>query len=495
MSAATAKSADGSTLRTIINKVLAVDEGYINQVVAAKTTETPNNLTAIINRAPVVYIVGAAVLMMIAAAIVVAAGIVIARRRKHELALAAQQLEVDRHEARLKAEAKSNQLRHAFFSTVSHDMRTPLNGIIGFTNMALQSGSEAGQRDYLGKIRASSFILRDLINDTLDMSRIESGKMVLHEQPHDNLELMRSVSEPMGVLAEEAGIRFTVNVDTVHQRTVLVDRLALQKILLNLISNAVKFTPRGGAVTCQVRLDPADGNDPDTVFVISDTGIGMSDEFAAHAFDPFTQESAQDAGQVGTGLGLSIVKNLVKAMGGTIDLKTEQGSGTTFTVRVHLKETKEPPLPVGYDGTLDADARDGEHGARASLAGKKVLVCEDNAMNLEIMKSMLTGSGMQPVGAPNGKEGLDAFAASEPGEFFAVLLDLRMPVMDGIEAARAIRALDRPDAKTVIMLAVSADAYPENVAECLAAGMDGHIAKPVDAKELMRALASTAAAR
>ena len=471
ISCALPQGADGNTLRSILNKTLAVDNGYIGQLITSDTLEDSADLSSVFDRLSVSAIATFAVIAAFLLTVAALALVILVRRRRVETGLAERQ-------ARINAEEEANKARHAFFGTVSHDMRTPLNGIVGFTDLALKSDDPAEIRDYLTKIRTSGAILTNLVSDTLLMSRMENDKYALCPTVCGTAELFTGVLEPLRALAAEKGVDFTDNTAGLRQRYVSVDRLSFQKILLNLLSNAVKFTPAGGKVTLEYRLEPENGQQPESVITVSDTGEGISPEFLPRVFEPFAQEDPLRSQASGSGMGLSIVKSIVDAMGGTIGVQSEKGRGTTFTVRLHLEELPAPQREDG-GGAPDSDR----------LRGKRVLVCEDNELNLEILRSVLEQQGMEVSGFENGSLGVQAFADSAPGTFDFVLLDLRMPVMDGREAARAIRALDRPDAGSVPIFAVSADAFAENVEECLRAGMNGHIAKPVDADALIETLA------
>ena len=259
----------------------------------------------------------------------------------------------------------------------------------------------------------------------------------------------------------------------------MADRLNLQKIFLNLLSNAVKYTPAGGHVHMLLRNEPEDSPSPDSLLVISDDGIGISEEYLPHIYEPFSQEQRHGTGPTGTGLGLSIVKRLVDLMGGTIDVKSVRDQGTTFTVRLHFAEADEAAAAENTGISSDVD-----------LSGKKILVCEDNELNQEIARTLLEAKGASAAIAANGREGLEAFSNSEPGEYAAVLMDIRMPVMDGYEAAQAIRALDRPDAKSVPIVAMTADAFADDVRKCLESGMNAHVAKPIAPEKLYAAIAN-----
>ena len=372
------------------------------------------------------------------------------------------------------------QAKDRFFSDISHDMRTPLNAVLGFTALAQAAGTTEKQKeDYLAKIESSGKLLLELVNDMLTISRANDGKIRLHPEPCLTEEIGRTVLSPTAELAEQKGIHLEVDTSGFRGRTILADRLNVEKIFLNLITNAVRYTPAGGHVYLMVRDEPADAKEPDILFLIRDDGIGMSREFLAHIYEPFAQEKKPGYESGGTGLGLAIVKQLVDLMGGTIRIESEEGKGTEVTVRLHFPEAaaesqeREKRLPAPEDG---------------SLAGKKILLCEDNVLNQEIAVALLKNKGMDVLVAANGEEGLKVFAESAENEFSAILMDVRMPVMDGITAVRMIRALDRADAGTVPVIAMTADAFDEDVKRCLASGMNGYISKPVDPEKMFRAL-------
>ena len=259
---------------------------------------------------------------------------------------------------------------------------------------------------------------------------------------------------------------------------IMVDKLKFQKILLNLLSNAVKFTPEGGHVNVRFYNDP--DAVLDSVIKVSDDGIGMDPEFLPHIFEPFTQEKQAGYESVGTGLGLSIVKQLVDLMGGTIQAESEKGKGTAFTIRLHFEEA---------NGEAAADESAALPLSR-DITGKNILLCEDNALNREISTALLKDKGMTVDTAENGREGVQKFMDSAPGTYDAVLMDIRMPVMNGIDAAKQIRLSDRPDAKSVPIIAMTADTFSDDIQKCLDAGMNGHLAKPVDPEKLYAALVS-----
>ena len=463
---------DGNTLRSILDKTFAVDGSTADQIVTSELLADTDGLSHLFDRLPVAVVTMLALAAVLALILVSAALVILLRRRRTERAL-------EQKQAELEVAAQANRARRDFFGAVSHDMRTPLNGILGFADLALDSEDPQQVRDYLCKIRRSGQVLGSLVNDMLVISRIENGKYVLHPAPVDTGALLESVLEPVRAAAQSKGVVLVENTAALGTRMVCADRLSLQKILLNLLSNAIKFTPAGGTVTFDCRREKRADGGIDSILTVADTGVGIAPEFLPHIFEPFAQEHGTNADVAGSGLGLSIVKSIVDAMGGSITAVSGRDRGAVFTVRLCL--------PDAGPGAREKAPAPGAAELQ-KLAGRRVLVCEDNALNLEIVRALLEKQGMEVVGAENGKLGVEAFAASAPGSFDAVLLDLRMPVLDGLGAARAIRALDRGDAGTVPIFAVSADAYPENVADCLDAGMDTHIAKPIDADQLLAAL-------
>lgn len=364
-----------------------------------------------------------------------------------------------------------------FLSNMSHDMRTPLNGIMGYTRLALKEKDEETARNYMSKVLISADFLLSLINDTLDISKIESGKYVLHQEKVDPQELLQSIVVPIQSVADSKGVHFIVDSSEMYRGLILADSLNLKKIVLNLLSNAVKFTPKDGTVLLKIaRIDPTDGCN--CSIMVKDSGIGISSEFQEKMFDPFTQESSiQSKGTVGTGLGLSIVKRIVTLMNGTIHVQSEPGKGTVFEVLLPLEpaaETDKRPSALPDDTT--------------GLQGRNVLLCEDNEMNREIATAILSDFGIHVTGAENGSQGVELFRGSPVWKYDLVLMDLRMPVMNGLDAAKAIRAMSRSDAGLVPIIAMTADAYRDDIRRCLDAGMNAHITKPIDNDTLKQEL-------
>jgi|GEM_PF-2604412 len=380
--------------------------------------------------------------------------------------------------AKLEAE-KANEAKSVFLSNMSHDLRTPLNGVLGFTDLALRENDGEKKQDYLQKAHSSGQLLLSLINDTLDLSRIESGKMTLEKENVSEDEINSALINSIRQSADLRKIKLEADFNSFPHEHLYIDKLKVQKIILNLLSNAVKYTQPGGTVCYSVEaIDPLQ-NGLTRRITIRDSGIGMSSEFLGRMYEPFSQEHRPEAvGVVGTGLGLSIVKKIIDLMKGNISCESEVGRGTTFVVELPL-ETADG---AGKTAAL-SDAAD-------RLAGKRVLLCEDNYLNSEIATLMLRDMGMEVDTAEDGLVGLQKFNSSQPGFYDAVLMDLRMPHMNGLEATQAIRALRRPDAETVPIIAMTADAFEEDIKRCIDAGMNAHIAKPINRDQLLAALVS-----
>ena len=405
------------------------------------------------------------------------------RQRGIEKRLAEEKLRGQVFQSKMTTAQEISAAKEDFFSLISHDMRTPLNGIVGFTNLAQSATSLPVIQEYLQKIKISSNILMDLINDTLQLSKLERGKLLSIWDTVDTLEFFHKTLTPVSVMAQKKNVNLLLNVDALEQCLIKVDRLNNQNIFLNLLTNAIKFTPAGGSVIMTVTSQPVQEGKLPVRILIQDTGIGMKPEFLSKAFEPFSQEQRNhDVDQQGTGLGLTIVKKQVEKMGGTIAISSKENFGTTVSVALAYEYMG----PATNQPVLETKEISSDLG---KLHGKKILLCEDNNLNTEIVVKLLEKKGLIVVNTVNGREGINAFAQSEIGEYTAILMDLRMPVMDGYAATEAIRAMDRPDAKTIPILALSADAYEEDVAKCLDKGMNDHLAKPITPKTLYAALA------
>lgn len=359
-----------------------------------------------------------------------------------------------------------------FFSAMSHDMRTPLNVIIGMTDLALQPGCDSEKiTDYLQKIKLSGNQLLVLINDILEMSRLEQGRVTLEEQTFSICDVLHGCAAPFEEQAKQEGKRFTLITDVLTP-VVLGDPSRLTQILNNLLSNALKFTKSGDSVHLSLRQMGT--QNPKFLFTIEGTGPGMSKEFLPKLFEAYERETRFGAKNIwGTGLGMPIVKNLVSQMGGQITVESELGRGSRFVVTL-------PFVP----GEALPETEEQNSAAADVLQGRHILLVEDNPLNMEITAELLKMRGAQVTPAANGREAVEAFEKSEPGFFDGILMDMQMPEMDGCEAARAIRNLNRPDARAVPIVAQTANAFAEDISRTEQAGMNAHLSKPIDMEQL-----------
>jgi signal transduction histidine kinase len=466
---------DNKILASVMNKAINATNYGFDAIIEDNTVQQQSWKT-IVSRITPNQIVGISCVFILIILVLIFSLVSTVRGQKEKALVAEVKAKNEKKLLQLAAIEKSNEEKNMFFSNISHDMRTPLNAIIGFIRLARKDDVNPEKKEeYLKKAETSGKLLLDLIDDTLTISKVSSGKLELHPEPVKPSDLFESVSVPIREYAEKKNITFTLDSSDALNRTVMADRLYLQKIMLNLLTNAVKFTQDGGHVLFRIYNEKTDSAEPDSLFEVRDDGIGISEEFLPHIFDPFTQEKRHGYESVGTGLGLSIVKQLVDLMGGTITVKSEKNKGTSFIVRLHFKSASDSlkDIDIPKENTKDID-----------LKGRKILVCEDNMLNREIAEALLKEEKMIPVSVTNGKEGFDEFESSKKGEFSAILMDIRMPVMDGIEATRKIRSLTREDASSIPIIAMTADAFPEDMQKCVAAGMNAHISKPVDPEKL-----------
>ncbi|PWM36211.1 MAG: PAS domain S-box protein [Clostridiales bacterium] len=380
---------------------------------------------------------------------------------------------------------EANRAKSDFLSSMSHDIRTPMNAIMGMTSLAIAHIGEQGRvEDCLRKISYSSRHLLSLINDILDMNKIERSKITLNHMHVSLPELAEQLCAMLSSQALSAGLRFGVSIPELRHPYFYGDPLRINQILINIIGNAVKFTPEGGEVYFAVEELPPERGERNVRyrFTVRDTGIGMSEEFLEHIFEPFTRNGNTQRVE-GTGLGLSITKGLVDLMGGRISVESELHKGTTFFVELECEAAAQAPCAAPQ---IEMGAENMRR--ERALDGRRFLVAEDNAINSEILCELLQMYGGQCVVKTDGMQAVRAFAEAGPGTYDAVLMDIQMPVMNGYEATRAIRALERPDAKTIPIIAMTANAFTEDIQAALEAGMNEHVAKPIDLKVLWETL-------
>lgn len=383
-------------------------------------------------------------------------------------------LEDETEEYRRKLE-EASRAKTAFLSNMSHEIRTPMNAIIGLNSLALEdAGLSQTTRDHLQKIGTSAHHLLGVINDILDISRIESGSMSLKNAKFPFAQELEQVNAIVTAQCRDKGIKYTCSVKDGVADYYVGDDMKLRQILINILGNAVKFTPEGGSVSLAVEALAGDGEKRPLRFTITDTGIGIGKEFLPRMFDAFTLEDESYTSKHGsTGLGLSITKSFVELMDGHINVESEKGVGSKFIVTVTLQES-----PRNGDEHEASGAP--QEKPRATLAGRMILLAEDVPVNAEIMTMVLSMREMKVECAENGRIAVEMFKAHEPGYYSAILMDVRMPEMDGLEATRVIRSMDREDAKNIPIIALTANAFDEDVQNSLQAGLNAHLSKPVE---------------
>ena len=387
---------------------------------------------------------------------------------------------------------EASQAKTEFLSRMSHDIRTPMNAVINLTDLALQEPISDTVREYLEKSMVSSKFLLGLINDILDMSRIESGTMVMKKENLTRTDFLNAVETVVMPLVKEKNINFHGELNP-GEYTISVDKLRFYQIFFNLLSNAVKFTPEGGDVWFTVENLEVENDKLRIRFSVRDNGIGMSEEFQEHLFEPFAQEHSElSAKTTGTGLGLPIVKSLVDAMDGKISVKSKLGEGTEISVVMDVdivaRAELQPPKTYASATATESAPASTSASAPSALKGLNVLLVEDNEINTYVARIILENGGCVVSEANNGEKAVEAFSESEPYTYDAILMDVRMPIMDGLEATKAIRALDRPDAVSVPIIAMTADAFDDERLHTIEAGMNYHLTKPIETDQLYEAL-------
>ena len=379
-----------------------------------------------------------------------------------------------------KAEA-ANEAKTEFLQRMSHDIRTPINGICGVLNVADHYADDMKkQTECRAKVKEASHLLLELVNDVLDMSKLESGEVILEEIPFDLSRISREVLVVIEQMAAEQNIRIVWEKKEITHRKFIGSPGYVKRVMMNILSNAVKYNRKNGHIYISCREIPSGQPEMTTIeFVCRDTGIGMTDEFQKHIFEPFAQEHAGSRTKfAGTGLGMPIAKKLIETMGGTITFESENGAGTTFVIRI--------PFKIDLNSDKREEKKDVSDGK--SIKGLHILLAEDNELNMEIAEFVLQNEGAVVTKAWNGQEAVERFKKSEPGEFDAILMDIMMPVMNGYEAAKTIRSMDRKDAKVIPIIAMTANAFAEDRIKAKEAGMDEHISKPVDEKLLVKVI-------
>ena len=376
-----------------------------------------------------------------------------------------------------KAEA-ANEAKTEFLQRMSHDIRTPINGICGMANMADHYADDMEkQKEYRTKVKEASNLLLELVNDVLDMSKLESGEIVLEEIPFNLSSIYREVFVVIEQVAAEQNLQIVWEKKEITHRDLIGSPRYVKRVMMNILSNAMKYNRENGHIYISCIEIPSGQPETTTMeFVCRDTGIGMAEEFQKHIFEPFAQEHAGSRTRFsGTGLGMPISKKLIEKMGGTITFESAEGIGTTFVIRV----------PFKID--LDVDIREEQADvSEKSIKGLHILLAEDNELNMEIAEFVLQNEGAEVSKAWNGEETVELFRESESGEFDAILMDIMMPVMNGYEATKMIRSLDREDAKVIPIIAMTANAFTEDRLRAKEAGMNEHIAKPFDVKLLVK---------
>ena len=379
----------------------------------------------------------------------------------------------------------ASKAKTSFLGSVSHDIRTPMNAIMGLTMLLKEEADNPERvREYTNRIDVASQHLLGLINDVLDMNKIEDGSATLNVTEFTPGEIIEGLNTIIRPQAEAKNQQFEIRVSPFACENLLGDKLRINQILINILSNSVKYTQEGGKIDLRVTEMPQRVKDHSHIqFVVQDNGQGMSEEYLKVIFDPFTREDSRTRLIQGTGLGMAITKSLVDLMGGSIHVDSVLDEGSTFTVELDLRVQKKAAGPAGKKEKAAPGGADDN-----VISGKHFLVVDDVEVNRMILVKILGTLGATSDIAENGKIALDKFAASQPGEFDIILMDVQMPVMDGHEATRAIRACAHPEAKSISVIAMTANAFVDDVRDALAAGMDAHVSKPIVLDQLKRTI-------
>ena len=388
--------------------------------------------------------------------------------------------QIELEQAAHKAEA-ANVAKTEFLQRMSNDIRTPINGIRGMVEIGNHYSDDPDkQAECRRKIWDASGLLLELVNEVLDMGKLESGEIILEHRPFNMVKLLTGLRDVLEKQAAGRGIKIICEDIALPHPELIGSPVHVKRLIMNIMSNAVKYNKDNGTITVTLQELRCEGGKAWIRFTCADTGIGMSEEFQKHIFEPFTQE-ALDARSTygGTGLGMSITKSLVDKMDGTITFESKQGVGTTYVITLPFEINRDAEPQPGHEKSMDA----------STLQGMRVLLVEDNDLNLEIAQFLLENAGMKVTTARNGQQAVDTFAAAAPGSFDAILMDVMMPVMDGYEATRTIRRLDRPDAGSIPILAMTANAFTEDRRRAYEAGMNEHLTKPLETELVLKTLA------
>ena len=382
---------------------------------------------------------------------------------------------------------QANRAKTAFLSNMSHEIRTPMNAIIGLNKIAMEDPTVGDTvRTHLEKVDGSARHLLSLINDILDMSRIESGRMTVNNEEFAFAKGLEQINTMIGSQCNEKGLHYEFRIIGKTDDFYIGDGMKLRQVMINLLGNAVKFTPAGGTVSFVIEEGPRSDGKATLRFIVSDTGIGMSEDYLPHLFDAFSQEDSSSTNIYGSsGLGMAITKRMVELMGGSIDVESEKGKGSTFTVTLTLDETsgEEADVTAAAESAPEVPADN-----TAGLKGRRILLAEDVVINAEIIKMVLSQAGLEVDHAENGRIATEMFRDHDEWYYDAILMDMRMPEMDGLEATRTIRAMTRPDAKKIPVIALTANAFEEDVQRSMEAGLNAHLSKPVEPEVLFGTL-------
>lgn len=407
----------------------------------------------------------------------------------HNKRILSEKLELEKKQRKLLQEALAqaeyaNRAKTVFLNSMSHDIRTPMNAIVGFTNLAEDHISETELvREYLHKISVSSKHLLNLINDVLDMSRIESGNVKIEHNRMCLSDLLHELQTIIHADVYEKHLNYVVINNSDTSRIIIGDKLRLNQILLNLVSNAIKFTPKDGSITIKINEEVTKDNRVTYHIEVQDTGIGMNKEFIPHIFEPFVREQTSTISKIqGTGLGLSITKKLIDLMGGSITVQSIEGNGTVFNLSISF-EIAEQVVPKVKAKTSNVSGQ-----KPTAFDGKRVLLVEDNELNQEIAEAILQMAGFKVEIAGDGSQAVEMVKSSEVGYYDLVLMDIQMPVMNGYDATRAIRGIDNPALAQIPIVAMTANAFEEDRRSAFACGMNEHIAKPINVPRLVEVL-------